>query len=67
MNRSINIVTPDSVFEGPHHPYKKNIVVREARSNRKGPAPIPFGEEHATGLQQSPASAQTNVVTPKDQ
>ncbi|KAK6539845.1 54S ribosomal protein L23, mitochondrial [Orbilia ellipsospora] len=31
------------VFEGMDHPYKKNIVVMEARSNRKGPNSARYG------------------------
>ncbi|KAK6346441.1 54S ribosomal protein L23, mitochondrial [Orbilia blumenaviensis] len=31
------------VYEGLHHPYKKNIVVMEAKSNRKGPHGPSYG------------------------
>ncbi|KAF3940108.1 hypothetical protein ABW19_dt0206220 [Dactylella cylindrospora] len=45
------------VFEGPHHPYKKNIVVMEAKSNRKGPSTVKYGPVTAT-------TKDTKVATP---
>ncbi|KAF3926980.1 hypothetical protein ABW20_dc0109017 [Dactylellina cionopaga] len=50
------------VYEGLQHPYKKNIVVMEAKSNRKGSNSPTYGpmETSARQSEQTPTATETN-------
>ncbi|EPS40444.1 hypothetical protein H072_5726 [Dactylellina haptotyla CBS 200.50] len=51
------------VFEGVHHPYKKNILMMEARSNRKGPNVLQYGQIEAQMRNMvDKANEQTNAL-----